>query len=280
MSDPVLWQIALEADEATAHAVADRLGFLSETTGEALSIAITYPGESPRVEAIYAEREAAERAAREIGASVERLAPRDWVSDTQAGLPPVRAGRFLLYGSHEDPDVAEGAPVPIRMDAGLAFGTGHHGTTEGCLHLFDTRLEDGADYSRVLDIGTGSGVLAIAAARTLSGAIHATDIDPDAVEVTRANALENGVGDRVEVWRADGLEDARFGTYDLVFANILARPLMGMAGDIVRVADGEVILSGILDTQADEVSEAFRAHGLSEVERLEIGEWVSLLMRK
>ena len=280
MTDPVLWQIALDADEATAHATADQLGFLSETMGEALSISITYPGESPRVEAIYADRETAEHAAREIGATVERLAPRDWVSETQAGLPPVRAGRFLLYGSHEDASVADSAPVAIRMDAGLAFGSGHHGTTEGCLRLFDQRLEEGADYARVLDLGTGSGVLAIAAAKALGRTVQASDIDADAVEVTRANAEANGVGDQVEVWRADGLDDPRFGTYDLVFANILARPLMGMAGDIAGVVEGEAILSGILEAQVDEVSNAFSAYGLSEVRRLQIGEWVSLLMRK
>ena len=271
----MVWQLTVRGSEAEVHAAAERLGFLE--AGEALAVTVLYSGDRPAAEALY-ETEADARAAQgEVGGDVAPVADRDWVSETQSGLHPVKAGRFLLHGSHDAPDA--GALIPIVVDAGLAFGTGHHGTTEGCLRLFSGRLDAGAKYGRVLDLGTGSGVLAIAAAKALGIVVDASDIDADAVEVTRANAEANGVGELVNVWQADGLSDPRFGAYDLVFANILARPLMGMAGDIARVAEGDVILSGILDEQAEEVTGVFAGVGLRETDRVSLEGWTSLVVR-
>lgn len=271
----MLWQLTMRGTEAEVHAAAERMGFLE--AGEALAVTVLYYKGMPAAEALY-ETEADARAAQaEVGGEVAPVEDRDWVSETQSGLHPVTAGRVLLHGSHDAPEA--GGLIPIVVDAGLAFGTGHHGTTEGCLRLFSSRLDAGAEYGSVLDLGTGSGVLAIAAAKVLGVAVDASDIDSDAVDVTRANAEANGVGDLVNVWQADGLSDTRFGAYDLVFANILAKPLMSMAGDIARVAEGDVVLSGILDEQAEEVAGVFAGVGLREMDRVNLEGWTSLVVR-
>ena len=271
----MVWQLTVRGSEAEVHAAAERLGFLE--AGKALAVTVLYNGETPAAEALYETEAEALAAQNEVGGDVAPLEDRDWVSVTQSGLHPVEAGMFLLHGSHDAPDA--GGLISIVVDAGLAFGTGHHGTTEGCLRLFSDRLHTGTKYGRVLDLGTGSGVLAIAAAKALGTVVDASDIDADAVEVTRANADANGVGDLVNVWQADGLSDVRFGAYDLVFANMLARPLMGMAADIAQVAERDVILSGILDEQAAEVAEVFSEAGLREMERVSLEWWTSLVVR-
>jgi len=241
------------------------------------------------VQALY-EREAEAQSALSslelpinIPSTISQLPAKDWVSETQAGLSPVRAGRFFVYGSHDADKVPQDV-VPLLVDAGMAFGTGHHGTTAGCLRIFHDLLAADVKIGSVLDLGCGAGILAIAAAKTLPNAdILATDIDPDAIEVTDQNMIENNVSRRIKTAVADGfdnpvLKDTQF---DLIFANILAGPLMGLADDIMAAtaAGGSVILSGILDEKAEQVTERFRQTGLSVTPQPSLEGWTSLLAR-
>jgi ribosomal protein L11 methyltransferase len=208
---------------------------------------------------------------------------RDWVKSSLEDLVPVPAGRFVVHGSHDRDRVAPNK-LAIEIEAALAFGTGHHGTTRGCLLLLDHVLKS-TRPGRVLDLGTGTGVLGIAAAKALHRAVLASDIDPASVKVAVENALLNEVGHHVRVIRATGFAAADFGRcgpFDLVLANILANPLRQLAGPMVRhLAPGaRVILSGLLTHQAPAVIAAYRARGLVPLRHLRIEGWSSLLLRK
>ena len=190
----------------------------------------------------------------------------NWVAVSQAALPPVTAGRFTVHGSHDSATVPRG-PNTLLIDAGEAFGTAHHATTRGCLIALD-ELTRRRPFETVLDLGCGSGVLAIAAARVLPGArIEASDNDPRAIAVARVNAQLNGVAGRIRFRAADGIPRGRprEGRYDLVLANILADPLIELAPDLARalVPGGIAVLSGLLVRQAAHVAAAYRSHGLS-----------------
>jgi ribosomal protein L11 methyltransferase len=208
---------------------------------------------------------------------------KDWVKATLEQLVPVRAGRFIVHGAHDRSKVPANK-IGIEIEAALAFGTGHHGTTRGCLLLLDEVLK-AYRPRRVLDVGTGTGVLAIAAAKALRIAVLASDIDPLAVRVAADNARLNGAGDWVETIRATGFsapEFARRGPFDLALANILANPLKQMATPMARhlAPSALVILSGLLPPQAQGVISAYRARGLVLVRQIQIEGWSSLLLRK
>jgi len=193
------------------------------------------------------------------------------------------AGRFVVHGSHDRDRVAPNK-LAIEIEAALAFGTGHHGTTRGCLLLLDHVLKSSRPRS-LLDLGTGTGVLGIAAAKALHRAVLASDIDPPSVRVAAENATLNHVGNQVRVIRATGFaapDFARCGPFDLVLANILANPLRQLAGPMARhLAPGaRVILSGLLTHQAPAVIAAYRARGLVPLRHLRIEGWSSLLLRK
>ena len=194
------------------------------------------------------------------------LPEEDWVRLSLEGLKPVEAGRFVVYGAH-DKDVELKGKTGIEIEAGPAFGTGHHGTTRGCLIACGRLYEEGVEARRILDLGCGTGLLAIGAARLWPDAeILASDIDPDAVEETEINAEKNNVQTRIEAFAADGFQDARLdGAFDLIFANILAGPLQDLAGQLAeRLAPrGVTILSGLLEEQIDAVSAAYETQGLS-----------------
>jgi ribosomal protein L11 methyltransferase len=207
---------------------------------------------------------------------------KDWVKATLEDLVPVPAGRFVVHGQHDRARVPPNK-LGIEIEAALAFGTGHHGTTRGCLLLLDHVLKKYYPR-RVLDLGTGTGVLAIAAAKALRRAVLASDIDPASVRVARDNARLNGTGDLVQVIQATGFEAPQFasrGPFDLVLANILANPLRQLAGPMARhlAPSGLVILSGLLTPQAAGVIAAYRARGLLPLRHLRIDGWSSLLLR-
>jgi ribosomal protein L11 methyltransferase len=208
---------------------------------------------------------------------------KDWVKATLEQLVPVRAGRFIVHGRHDRAKVAPNQ-LGIEIEAALAFGTGHHGTTRGCLLLLDQVLR-ARRPRRVLDLGTGTGVLAIAAAKALGRPVLASDIDPLSVRVAGENARLNGVGNFVTTIRAAGLsapQFARHGPFDLVLANILANPLRQMATPMAKhlAPSAQVILSGLLPPQAQSVIAAYRARGLVLERHLQIEGWSSLLMRR
>jgi len=207
----------------------------------------------------------------------------DWIANSLAGLKPVRAGRFLVHGAH-DRDKLKANDAGVEIEAGLAFGTGHHGTTRGCLLHFD-RLLKRRRPARVLDVGCGAGVLAIAAARVLRRKVWLGDIDPVAVEVANANAALNGVAAHAKATVSRGVESRRLregAPYDLVFANILAAPLRRLAPSLGRViaADGEAIVSGLLIADVAGVLSAWRAQGFYLKERIELEGWASLRLSR
>ncbi|WP_224813837.1 50S ribosomal protein L11 methyltransferase [Hasllibacter sp. MH4015] len=215
--------------------------------------------------------------------AVSEVPDQDWVAHVRRELHPVAAGRFFLHGSHDADKVPEGA-IPLLIEAAMAFGTGHHGTTKGCLEAVDKLFTAGVRPRAVADIGCGTAVLAIAAAKVLGHLVIASDIDEVAVDVARSNAAANGVGALVHCVEAAGFDhpDLRANApYDLVFANILKGPLVELAPDMAAhtAPGGHVILSGLLNQQAEDVIAAYAPHGLSVLDRSEIGDWTTLTLR-
>jgi ribosomal protein L11 methyltransferase len=215
--------------------------------------------------------------------SVAALPDMDWVRRSLEGLAPVAAGRFYLYGSHDRSRRRAGG-ISLEIDAGTAFGTGHHGTTSGCLLAFDALLKR-MSPRRILDLGCGTGVLALAAARALRRPVLASDIDPIAVEVTRDNARNNGALPWVGAVAAPGLKHRRIADqapYELIFANILARPLIALAGDLAHslAPGGTLILSGLTRDQEQAVRAAYRNRGLIPASPLRLGNWSTLVFGK
>ncbi len=206
------------------------------------------------------------------------VAERDWLAENRRAFPPQRVGRFFIRGSHWRDKPPPGV-IAVEIDAATAFGTGEHPTTRGCLLAFD-RLARRRRFRRPRDIGTGSGILAIAAAKTLRRAVLASDVDPGSVRVARHHALCNGVAGLVRFVCAAGAGRSR--GHDLVFANILARPLMRMVRDLARAAapGGFVILSGLLRRQEAGVLAAYRARHLRLAARVVIDGWSTLILRK
>ncbi|MBJ3783773.1 50S ribosomal protein L11 methyltransferase [Devosia sediminis] len=220
----------------------------------------------------------------DVAFSVDAIDPEiNWVAKSLEGLAPVIAGGFYVYGSHETGPIPEGL-TPMKIDAAQAFGTGHHETTTGCLEAIETLLATRTP-TRMIDIGTGTGVLAIALAKRLDAVILATDIDPIAVTTTVDNAVDNGVGDRIDAIEATGLDHEEIlarAPYDLVVANILAGPLTDLAPGVggITQAGGTAILSGILNTQADGVIAAYQAAGFTLRDHLQRKDWTTLVLEK
>lgn len=212
---------------------------------------------------------------------VEKLADADWLAMSLSGLPPVEAGRFFVYGAHDQGKVPEGR-VTLKIDAGAAFGTGHHGTTVGCLEAFDNLLKT-ETFEKVLDVGCGTGVLAIAAAKTGSPIAVGTDIDEPSARIANENAEINDA--KCDFYFADGLSDPRIAQhtpYDLVFANILAAPLVHLAPEIGAAlkSGGVAILSGLLRTQEERVLEAYLPLGFAVEQTIHHDAWSALQLRK
>lgn len=216
---------------------------------------------------------------------ISEIPPTDWVAHVRRELQPVEAGRFFVYGSHDADRLPEGR-VGLLIEAAMAFGTGHHGTTLGCLLAFEALLDEGLQPGPTADIGAGTAVLAMAAAKVWDGVpIIASDIDQVAVEVAQVNVDVNGVSDRVVCIEAAGFDHPDLeaaGPFDLIFANILKGPLIDLAPDLAAHAStgGHAILSGLLNPQGDDVIAAYDAAGWDLVRRAEIGDWTTLTLRR
>jgi ribosomal protein L11 methyltransferase len=213
----------------------------------------------------------------------DAVSERDWVQASLEGLTPVRAGRFVVHGSHDRTRIAPNV-TRIEIEAALAFGTGHHGTTRGCLLAFDGVLKQ-RTFRRLLDVGAGTGVLAIAAAKALRRPVIGTDIDPVAVTAARSNARLNGVPGLTTFLHADGCRAGSVrnsGRYDLIFANILLGPLRGMAQPLTSLVapGGTVILSGLLTADGRAALARYRAAGMVLETRVPLEGWVTLVMRR
>ncbi|MEM8555233.1 MAG: 50S ribosomal protein L11 methyltransferase [Pseudomonadota bacterium] len=214
--------------------------------------------------------------------TVSQLPEVDWVAKVKRELAPVEAGRFFLYGSHDADKVPE-ARVGLLIEAAMAFGTGHHGTTQGCLKAFDRLLNAGLASGPVADVGCGTAVLAMAAAKVWDVTPMASDIDAVAVEVAEANAEANGLHGRLDIFEATGFEHPKLqGPFALIFANILKGPLIELAPSLsaALAPGGHAILSGLLVDQADDVLAAYTGQSLSLVDREDIGEWATLTLQK
>lgn len=216
--------------------------------------------------------------------AISEVPDEDWVAKVRRELAPVEAGRFFVYGSHDADRVPPGR-VALLIEAAMAFGTGHHGTTLGCLRALDRLVEAGVTADRVADVGCGTAVLAMAAAHVWPGTVIASDLDPVAVEVAEANVAANGLAGRVLCVEAAGFGApalAAAAPFDLVFANILKGPLVALAPEMganIRPG-GHVILSGILTTQAEDVAGVYAAEGFETATREDIGEWSTLTLRR
>ena len=213
---------------------------------------------------------------------VSEVPDQDWVAKVRRELPPVEAGRFFVYGSHDAALLPEGR-IGLLIEAAMAFGTGHHGTTLGCLRAYDRLLDDGQRFDNVLDLGCGTAVLAMSAARMGAAHVLASDIDPVAVEVALANVKANGLVGRVACVESIGFDSPvlRAGApFDLIFANILKGPLIELAPDMAAhlAPGGRAILSGLLVEQADEIVEVYQGQGLALETREDLGEWSALTL--
>ena len=209
---------------------------------------------------------------------------KDWLAESRKALPPVTAGRFYLRGSHVPGPTPRGK-LALLVDAGAAFGTGRHETTKGCLIMLDRLAREGRRFHRILDLGCGSGVLALAAARLWAGLVLGVDNDPGAVRVARENLALNGLADRIRVIRSDGFAAPGLRSaapFDLVMANILAGPLIRLAPGLARnlAPGGRAILSGLMTDQVPEVLAAHRRQGLVLESERHRDDWSVLLLRK
>ena len=216
---------------------------------------------------------------------VSELPETDWVAKVRRDLAPVEAGRFFVYGSHDVDKVPSGR-VPLLIEAAMAFGTGHHGTTLGCLLALDELCQTGWQADRVVDVGCGTAVLAMAAKAVWGGAqVVASDIDAVAIEVAEANLLANGMKGQIDTVVAAGFQSPvlqNAAPFDLVFANILKGPLIDLAPDIAGslAPGGKAILSGLLCEQAAEIIEIYASVGINLSNRWNIVDWTALLLEK
>jgi ribosomal protein L11 methyltransferase len=286
----------LETDELSARRVGDLLAESFAPDEVAVSLVDAGPGADTgpgkwRV-TIFFRNDPDEAALRELTAIAagadaaqalrfETVAAKDWVRESLAGLKPVTAGRFVIHGAH-DRDAVPSNRIGIEIEAALAFGTGHHGTTRGCLIAFDQICRSGRPPRRILDVGTGTGVLAIAAARALRSVVIATDIDAPSVQVARGNArLNRATG--IMFMHANGVMAPAVrarAPFDLVFANILLGPLKRLAAPVrgVLAPGGRLVLSGILNAQANAALAAYRPLMLER--RIMLEGWTTLVLRR
>lgn len=283
--------LRFDTDENAARAMTDLLGEVFDPTESAVAAFETDDG-LWHVEAYFAHQpdEANVRDLLRLVIGVQAddvtfsaIGQKDWVKASLDGLKPVRAGRFLVHGSH-DRHTVKTNDIAIEIDAALAFGTGHHGTTHGCLLALVEELNRRRPQ-HVLDVGTGTGILALAAARALRHTVIAGDIDPVAVSVARDNARLNGAGNHIRYYAAPGVRHAladRTRQFDLVFANILAKPLRQLAPAIARVLSGSgtLILSGLLSRDVPGVLSAYAAQGLRLKKRTDREGWATLVLRR
>jgi len=279
---PPLWKASVYLTKAEAPNVAAAF----ELTGpQAVLIAEELFEDEAVVEALYGAVPDGDLLSKLAGREVRViiLPDADWIKLSQEGLPPVRAGRFFVYGAHDKGKVPHGV-IPLRIEAGMAFGTGHHETTALCLAVLSD-LAKRRRFANVLDLGCGTGLLAIGAAKLWRRRVLASDIDPEAIAVTRENAAINGEAPLVRALVADGLTHptiAASAPFDLIVANILAGPLTHMAPAIAHALKpgGVLVLSGLLRWQENLVVSYYRPHGLILRRIRREGVWAALVLER
>jgi ribosomal protein L11 methyltransferase len=281
----------LVTDEAAARAITEGLAASFDALEAVASAQIDGPGrwtvaihfrDPPNEAAVRALVALATGPEAANALAFDTIEARDWVKASLEGLAPVGAGRFFVHGAHDRARVPVNR-IGIEIEAALAFGTGHHGSTRGCLIALD-EIAKAVRPRRILDLGTGSGVLAIAAARALRRRVLASDIDRVAVKAARENARLNRVGGAIALMRADGLGGHIFrerAPFDLVFANILLEPLLRFAAPLSKLTapGARVVLSGLLPSQENAVLAAYRQNGLFFQRRILLDGWLTFILR-
>ena len=282
--NPPLWKASVTLAKAEAADVAAALQ-LAPPEPQAVLIDEEPFGHNATVEALYAQMPDGDFLSQLLGRAIDisQLPDTDWIKLSQEGLPPVRAGRFFVYGAHDAGQVPQGV-IPIRIEAGMAFGTGHHETTTLCLSLM-SELAKRRRFARALDLGCGTGLLAIAAVKLWRKTVRASDIDIVAVNVARENAIANETSPLIRTIVADGMDNpslAAGAPYDLIVANILAGPLTRLAPAVCKVLDdrGVLILSGLLRWQESLVLGFYRPYGLILRKARRDGPWSALLLER
>ncbi|HEX8622207.1 MAG TPA: 50S ribosomal protein L11 methyltransferase [Allosphingosinicella sp.] len=293
------WKVSLPCTRAEAEALKDDISPLAWLDFPPVLMTSEAQGDEWRLDAYFDAEPSAEMigllaalapSSAGIGPSVEKVEDRDWVTLSQQGLEPIRAGRFFVHTPQHRSEAPAGL-IAIEIDAGRAFGTGQHETTSGCLVALSRLKAGGAAVANLLDLGTGTGLLAFAAMRLWPAArAAASDNDPVAIEVSAENAAINGVRlgrarGRLELLVAEGMDHPRLQSrapYDLLIANILAGPLIDLAPSVAKAVapGGRLILAGLLDHQSAAVAAAYRRQGLMLTGRVDRGEWPTLVMRK
>ncbi|MGF1455314.1 MAG: 50S ribosomal protein L11 methyltransferase [Alphaproteobacteria bacterium] len=284
-----MWRIIFEGARLTAERVAALLDGAMVPEAQAVSLFETADAGCWRLEAIYEDETEAKAALdllddqQRLQAAASPVPQEDWVAKSLAGLPPVRAGRFVIHGEHHA-NAAQAGDIALQIEAGMAFGTGHHGTTQGCLEALD-RLSRTRRFSKGLDVGCGTGILALAVARRFHIPVVASDLDADATAMTRENARINGCAPFITVLTAPGTRHPDIltrGPYDLVMANILMGPLLRLAGNLVSATapGGLLVLSGLLVDQENRVLAAYRGRGMRVRDRLHREGWSTLALEK
>ncbi len=284
--------LRLITDEPSARAMTELLGEMFDPMETAVAAFEVEETGAWRLEAYFSEEPDAEMirdlirpvvGAQADEAAFETIDQQDWVRASLEGLKPVRAGRFLVHGSH-DRDQVRANDLAIEIEAALAFGTGHHGTTLGCLRALVAELKQRRP-ARILDVGTGTGILGFAAAKALHTPVVAGDLDPEAVTTARGNARLNGLGPYMRLYTAPGVRHAladRSRRFDVVFANILARPLKRLAPTLSAVVadDGVLILSGLIERDVPGVLSTYRHRGFHLARSGVIEGWATLVLRR
>lgn len=284
--------LRLITDEPSARAMTELLGEMFDPMETAVAAFEVEETGAWRLEAYFSEEPDAEMirelirpvlGAQADEALFETIDQQDWVRASLEGLKPVRAGRFLVHGGHDRHQVRAN-DLAIEIEAALAFGTGHHGTTLGCLRALVDELKRRRP-ARVLDVGTGTGILGFAAAKALRMPVIAGDLDPEAVTTARGNARLNGLGPYMRLYHAPGVRHAladRSRGFDVVFANILARPLKRLAPSLTAVVadDGVLILSGLIERDVPGVLSTYRHRGFHLARSGVIEGWATLVLRR
>lgn len=284
-----LWSIRLQLDHKPADDARFALESALEPFGEAMSSFETDNGKGWLIEIIASAKPTARDVAaalKPLGkhrAAIDRVPDKDWLAESRKGLPEFRAGPFFFYGSHFKGKAPKNL-IGLEIDAGMAFGTGRHETTKGCL-LAVAKLAKARKFKKPLDVGTGTGILAFGVARLCNVNVIAGDNDADAVRVAKENAAVNKLTRQVRILKSDGYRAKAIrdnAPYDLVTANILANPLIQLAPSLARMLakDGRAVLSGLLNEQAKDVLAAHEAVGLTLDFRLRLGDWSVLVLKK